>query len=44
MAMLAYGKLELPTMYGVNMLLVSMALMGNIALWAIERKITDAVN
>jgi NitT/TauT family transport system permease protein len=44
MAMLAYGKLDLPTMYGVIMLLVSMALVGNIALWAIERKITDAVN
>ncbi|SEB71987.1 ABC transporter permease [Rhodococcus koreensis] len=44
MAMLAYGKLDLPTMYGVIMLLVSMALVGNIVLWAIERKITDAVN
>ncbi len=43
LAILAYGRLDLPTMYGVIMLLVTVALIGNIALWAIERKISAAV-
>ena len=43
LAILAYGRLDLPTMYGVIMLLVTVALIGNVVLWAIERKISAAV-
>lgn len=35
----AYGRLDLPTMYGIIVLLATIALIGNLALWAIERNL-----
>lgn len=39
LALRAYGQLELPTMYGVIVLLALFALIGNLVLWAIEGKL-----
>jgi NitT/TauT family transport system permease protein len=37
----AYGSLDLPTMYGIILLLAAIALIGNLALWAIERRLAQ---
>ena len=39
LALRAYGQLDLPLMYGVIVLLALIALAGNIALWALERRL-----
>lgn len=38
----AYGRLDLPTMYGIIVLLATIALIGNLALWALERKLAKS--
>ncbi|TNB72994.1 ABC transporter permease [Arthrobacter sp. BB-1] len=39
LALRAYGMLDLPTMYGIIVLLAAIALAGNLALWAVERRL-----
>jgi NitT/TauT family transport system permease protein len=41
LALRAYGMLDLPTMYGVIVLLAAIALAGNLALWAVERRLAE---
>ena len=43
LALRAYGMLDLPTMYGIIVLLAAIALAGNLALWAIERRLGSKV-
>jgi NitT/TauT family transport system permease protein len=37
----AYGMLDLPTMYGIIVLLAAIALAGNLTLWAVERRLGE---
>lgn len=41
LALRAYGMLDLPTMYGIIVLLAVIALAGNLVLWAIERRLDN---
>ena len=41
LALRAYGMLDLPTMYGIIVLLAAIALGGNLALWAVERRLGE---
>lgn len=43
LALRAYGRLDLPTMYGLIVLLAVIALIGNLVLWAAERKLGEKV-
>lgn len=36
----AYGQLDLPAMYGIVVLLALIALVGNLALWGVERRLS----
>lgn len=36
----SYGQLDLPSMYGIIVLLAMIALVGNLALWAVERRLS----
>lgn len=41
LALRAYGMLDLPTMYGIIVLLAVIALAGNLVLWAVERRLDN---
>jgi NitT/TauT family transport system permease protein len=41
LALRAYGMLDLPTMYGIIVLLAAIALAGNLGLWAVERRLGE---
>ncbi|WP_413542574.1 ABC transporter permease [Citricoccus nitrophenolicus] len=41
LALRAYGRLDLPSMYGIIVLLAAIALVGNMVLWAVERKLSE---
>ncbi|PLC10881.1 ABC transporter permease [Kocuria flava] len=40
LALRAYGRLDLPSMYGIIVLLATIALIGNLVLWAAERRLS----
>lgn len=40
LALRAYGRLDLPSMYGIIVLLAAIALIGNLLLWAAERRLS----
>jgi NitT/TauT family transport system permease protein len=37
----SYGQLDLPSMYGIIVLLALIALVGNLVLWAVERRLSQ---
>jgi NitT/TauT family transport system permease protein len=41
LALRAYGRLDLPSMYGIIVLLAVIALIGNMILWAAERRLSE---